>query len=146
MAEHWKVIRVNFKGFRIIKQKFRRVYGNMCCIFGISDTICVINAFADGTDLISKLFRIILTQFSIFRVNSTDAIFLFAFGYFILCSRMNFRFYELFRTAISMLWKAVTRLLLKSLEFRQNIVEFRKIVQSFSKVNHIVFKTAHKFL
>lgn len=51
----------------------------MCCIFGISDTICVINAFADGTDLISKLFRIILTQFSIFRVNSTDAIFFFLF-------------------------------------------------------------------
>lgn len=79
MAGHWKMFRVDFKAFRIIKRKFRRVYGNMCCIFGISDAICVINAFADGTDLISKLFRIILTQFSIFRVNSTDGIFCFFF-------------------------------------------------------------------
>lgn len=59
---------------------------------------------------------------------------------------MNFRFYELFYTAISMLWKAVTRLLLKSFQFGQDIVEFRKIVQSFAKVNRIVFKTARKFL
>lgn len=81
MAGHWKMIRVDFEAFRIIKQKFRKVYGNMCCIFGISDTICVINAFADGTDLISKLFRIILTQFSIFRVNSTDGIFFVILSY-----------------------------------------------------------------
>lgn len=59
---------------------------------------------------------------------------------------MNFRFYEVSHTAISMLREAVTRLLFKSLQFQQDIVEFRKIVQSFSKVDRIVFKTAHKFL